>query len=112
MKQLIREIEPNLKLYRDDETGIAWIKDGYSGIEISIHPNVHSYDTVEGMKELGYWGINDRIVKGHDCLYNIDKVSPPSFNRSSLYEFEQIITKVLTKECKCKGCLERNKSEE
>ena len=107
MKQLIREIEPNFSLYRDDETGIAWIEDGYTGIEISIHPNVQAYGTVEGMKELGYWGINDRTVKSHGCIYNIDKVSIPSLNYSLLHELVQIVLN----ECKCQACLERKSNE-
>lgn len=104
MKQLIRKIEPNFSLYRDDENGIAWIEDGYTGIEISIHPTVQAYGTVEGMKELGYWGINDRTVKSHGCIYNIDKVSMPLLNRSSLHELVQIVLN----ECKCQACQEKN----
>ena len=107
MKQLIREIEQNLSLYRDDETGIAWIEDGHTGIEVSIHPNIHASGSVEGMKKQGYWEINDRTVKSHDYIYNIDKVSITSLNNSLLYELEQIVLN----ECKCKGCLERKSNE-
>jgi len=103
MKQLIREIEQSINLYRDDETGIAWIEDGHTGIEVSIHPNIHASGSVEGMKKQGYWGMNDRTVKSHDYIYNIDNVSITSLNDSLLYELEQIVAK----ECKCQACQER-----
>lgn len=53
-KRFIREIEPYTKLYRDDKNGIAWIEDGSTGLEISVHPNIHKSGSVIGMKNLGF----------------------------------------------------------
>ena len=71
-KTLIREIRPYVKLYRDPKTGIAWIENGSTGTATSIHPNIASSGSVAGMKKRGYWGTNDRTVKSHGFIYNID----------------------------------------
>ena len=54
MKQFIKRIEEHVKLCRDDQNGIAWIEDGRTGLEISIHANIHYSGSVTGMKKLRY----------------------------------------------------------
>lgn len=97
-KQYIREIKPYANLYKDTNTGIAWIKDGSSGCSFSVHANIDSSGSVRGMKERGYWGKNDRTVKSHGFIYNID-----SFVCDKDNEFEKIVAE----ECTCQGCIER-----
>lgn len=72
MKQLIKEVAPYKKLYRDTRTGIAWIEDGTVGLGHSCHANIDETGSVRGMKARGYWGKNDRTVKSHGWIYNID----------------------------------------
>lgn len=98
MKQFIRSIEHHVNLYRDDKTGIAWIKDGRTGLEISVHVNIDSSGSVSGMKSLGYWTKNDRTVKSHGWIYNID-----SFVCDKDNELEMIVAD----ECRCQACIQR-----
>lgn len=103
MKQFIKEIEPSRILYRDDKTGIAWIEDGYTGCGISIHPNISSDGSVRGMKKQGYWRKEDRTVRSHGFIYNIDHVSF-SWDKDSPYYNLELLVAI---ECRCQGCLER-----
>ena len=73
-KVLLQVIRPHVKLYRDPRTGIAWVEDGTAGIGHSCHPNISSSGSVRGMKDRGYWGKNDRTVRSHGFIYNIDHV--------------------------------------
>lgn len=98
MKQFIREIKENVNLYRDDNTGIAWIEDGTAGIEISVHANIHSTGSIVGMKNCGYWGKKDRTVRSHGWIYDID-----TFVCDDNNELEMIVAD----ECRCQGCIER-----
>jgi hypothetical protein len=66
-----------VKLYRDDSTGIAWLEDGTSGTGTSAHPSIHGTGSVRGMKDRGYWGKDDRTVRSHGFLYNIDQPIHP-----------------------------------
>ena len=98
MKQFIRQIEEHVILYRDNKSGIAWIEDGKTGLEISAHSNIDSSGSVAGMKNLGYWGKKDRTIRSHGWIYNID-----SFVCDKDNELEMIVAD----ECRCQGCLER-----
>lgn len=98
MKQLIRQIEEHVILYRDDKNGIAWIEDGRTGLGISVHSNIDVSGSVSGMKALGYWGKKDRTVRSHGWIYNID-----SFVCDKDNELEMIVAD----ECRCQGCIER-----
>ena len=98
MKVHIREINKHVNLYRDDKTGIAWIADGRTGSGISIHPNISASGSVAGMKSKGYWSKNDRIVRSHGFIYNIDRLAFNKYN-----DLERIVTN----ECMCKACQER-----
>lgn len=64
--------DPYLKLYRDPKTGIAWIEDGHAGVAHSCHPNISSSGSVAQMKRKGWWSKNDRTVRSHGFIYNID----------------------------------------
>lgn len=98
MKVLVREIEPHVRLFRDDRNGIAWIEDGRVGIGVSVHPNIDATGSVRGMKERGYWGKNDRTVRSHGWQFNIDL-----FCCRADDELEQIVAR----ECRCQACIER-----
>lgn len=98
MKQFIRKIEEHVILYRDDKTGIAWIEDGKTGSEISVHSNINVSGNVSGMKNLGYWRKKDRTVRSHSRIYNID---------SFVYDKENKLEMIVADECRCQGCLER-----
>lgn len=97
-KQFIREVKPYAKLYKDTITGITWIEDGSTGLGISVHANIDGSGSVAGMKNLGYWGKNDRTVRTHGFIYNID-----SFVCDKDNELEMIVAN----ECTCQGCIER-----
>lgn len=97
-KQFIKEVKPHRNLYRDTTTGIAWIEDGTSGCAISVHANIQKSGSVRGMKNLGYWRKNDRIVRSHGFQYNIDTLV---YNKDN--ELEQIVAN----ECMCQACVER-----
>lgn len=73
MKRLIKTINENIKVYRDDKTGIAWIENGVTGNIHSCHPNIDATGSVSGMKKLGYWGKKDIIIKTNGFQYNISK---------------------------------------
>lgn len=99
-KQFIREVKTHAKLYKDTVTGIAWIEDGSTGLGFSVHANIDSSGSVVGMKNLGYWSKNDRTVRSHGFIYNID-----SFVCNKENKFEMIVAN----ECTCQGCVERRK---
>lgn len=103
MKRFIRKIEEHVNLYRDDKNGIAWIEDGRTGIEISVHANISSSGSISGMKSLGYWGNNDRTVRSHGWIYNIDSLVCDKKN-----DLEMIVAE----ECRCQGCIERRMKKE
>lgn len=100
MKCFIREVKPYANLYRDNKTGIAWIEDSGTGLGVSVHPNIDISGSVRGMKDRGYWGRNDRVVKSHGWNYNIDRFVCDKDN-----ELECIVAD----ECMCQGCIERRK---
>lgn len=67
------EIRPHVRLFRDPVTGIAWVEDGTTGSAHSAHPNIHISGSVEGMRDRGYWGRNERTVTCNGWIYNIDR---------------------------------------
>jgi len=95
-KQLIKEIEPYVKLYRDVKTGIAWIENGKVGLGHSAHPNIHSSGSVKGMKNKGYWNKDDKTVRSHGFIYNISKLV-----------VTDELDKVAADYCRCEVCIER-----
>lgn len=98
MTEFLYEGEPGVKLYRDTETGIAWIEDGRVGLGISIHPNIDESGCPEGMITRGYWGENDRLVKSHGWIYNTDR-----FVCNENDKLERIVANA----CMCEACMER-----
>lgn len=100
MKQFIREITPYAKLYRDNRNGIAWIEDGSTGLGHSCHPNISQSGSVIGMKQLGYWGREDRTVRSHGWVYNIDRFAIDTKDKLDL---------IVANECMCQACIERRR---
>lgn len=94
-KKLVKEI----RVYRDDKTGIAWVENG-SGLRYSCHPNIDVSGSVEGMKSLGYWGKDDIVVRSHGFQYNISRLAVDEGN-----EFEMLAAQ----ECMCQVCIRRRK---
>lgn len=98
MKQLVRNVCGSFNLYRDDATGIAWIKDGRTGLGISVHANIDSTGSVAGMKAKGYWRRTDRTVRSHGWIYNIDSFVCDKNDRLEM---------IVADECRCQGCIDR-----
>src|SRR5688572_5302691 len=71
-KVLIKKVGEYANLYRDPESGIAWVEDGSTGMGHSAHPNIDASGSVSGMKRLGYWHWGDRTKRSHGFIYNID----------------------------------------
>jgi hypothetical protein len=96
MKRLIKEVKPNANLYIDDNTGIAWIEDGSTGMGHSVHPNIDITGSVRGMKDRGYWGKHDKIVRSHGWQYNISK-----------FVISDELDNIVADYCQCECCKER-----
>lgn len=88
----------NANLHRDPKTGLAWIHDGSTGLNVSVHPNISRTGSVAGMKRLGYWGENDVVVPVGSYYYNISR-----FVCDKNDPFERF----LANECMCAGCIAR-----
>jgi len=73
MKQHIKNIREYVALYRDTKTGIAWVEDGTTGLGHSAHLNIDATGSIRGMKNRGYWKKDDRCIKSHGFIYNIDR---------------------------------------
>lgn len=99
-ENFVRQIEPGIELYRDRVSGIAWAEDHSTGLGISVHPNIDETGSVDGMVNLGYWRKDDRVVKSHGWIYNIDRLA---------YDSNDPIEAIVASECRCAACLERRK---
>lgn len=73
-RELIKKIDEITDLYRDSNTGIAWVENGHTGCGHSAHPNIDASGSVKGMKKRGYWREEDRTVRSHGFIYNIDRL--------------------------------------
>lgn len=71
-KRILRVVSEHVVLYRDDRTGISWVEDGTTGNGHTCHASIDATGSVRGMKKLGYWRKNDRTVRSHGYIYNID----------------------------------------
>jgi hypothetical protein len=85
-----------VKLYRNDETGIAWVEDGTSGTGHSAHPNISATGSITGIRNLGYWKKDERCVRSHGFIYNIDRLS-----------VSDELDEIAAQECRCQACIER-----
>ena len=73
-KQLIKQIDEHAALYRDNNTGLAWVEDGRAGCSHSCHPNIDETGSVKGMKDRGYWAKDCKTLKSHGWIYNVSRV--------------------------------------
>ena len=73
-KVFLSKVRPHVVLYRDSRTGIAWVEDGTAGIAYSCHPNISARGSVVGMKKRGFWRADDRTIRSHGFIYNIDSL--------------------------------------
>ncbi len=94
--ELIAHIGDWKDVYRNVNTGIAFVQDGSTGMRHSCHANIDASGSVRGMKKLGYWGKDDRTVKCNGTIYNV-----------SSYVVSDELDKVAAKYCECIGCLKR-----
>lgn len=94
----VRNVGHCAELHRDRKNGIAWIKDGSTGLGHSCHANIDVTGSVRGMKVLGYWGKEDRTVRSHGFIYNIDTFVVDEGNPYDVLAAE---------ECQCASCIER-----
>ena len=95
-KRLIKNIKEYADLYIDDNTGIAWIENGTTGTENSVHSNIDVTGSIKGMKKLGYWKKDDKIVKSHGSYYNI-----------STLVISDKLDEIVAEYCKCEECENR-----
>ena len=91
-KELIEEITDFIGLYRDPETGIAWVEDGRTGNGHSAHPNIHSSGLVGGMVSKGFWSQQFKTVKSRGFIYNI-----------AVCTVHDPLDELARKHCKCGG---------
>ncbi len=75
MKNLIKQLDDNRILFRDRQTGIAWVDDYFTGLGYSCHPNIDVTGSPEGMVNLGYWQKSDILVRSHGFIYNTSKLA-------------------------------------
>lgn len=73
-KQLIAHLNAHANVYRDRKTGIAWVEDYRTGTGHTCHPSISETGSIRGMKQQGYWGKDDLIVKSHGFYHNIDRL--------------------------------------
>lgn len=92
MKVHVRTIKQYVELFRDTRSGIAWVEDGTSGCGHTCHPNIDASGSVAGMKQLGYWRREDRTIRSHGFIYNIDRLV-----------VTQELDEIARQECRCGG---------
>jgi hypothetical protein len=88
----VRQIQPHAALFRDPKTGIAWVEDGSTGMGHTAHANIASSGSVAQMKRKGFWGKEDRAVRSHGFIYNIDSCI-----------VSNDLDRVARNECRCGG---------
>lgn len=54
------------------DSEIATIEDRRTGLTHSPHPSISSSGSVDGMRKKGYWGAEERTLRGGNFIYNID----------------------------------------
>ena len=92
-KVLLQEIAPYQRLYRDPQTGIAWVEDGTTGTGHSAHPNIDASGSIRGMKANGYWQKDDVCVRSHGFIFNVSR-------RVISGDLDQLAADA----CQCAGC--------
>ena len=98
MKRRISKIDEHRDLFRESETGIAWIEDRTTGLNISVHANISDTGSVAGMKNLGRWSRNARTVRSHGFIYNID---------TFICDINNELERIVANACKCAACTGR-----
>lgn len=93
-KVLLQQVDPYVRLYRDDRTGIAWVENGHTGLRHSAHPNIDASGSVRGMKSLGYWARDAKTVRSHGFIYNISQLA---------YNADDPLDMLALQNCRCGG---------
>lgn len=100
-KSFVRDLAEHVELHRDPKNGIAWVKDGRTGMGHSAHPNIDSTGSVKGMISRGFWRPDAVIVRSHGYIFNTSVVSATD-------EYDR----VAAQNCQCRKCLLRRVSHE
>ena len=74
MLEEIRKLDDTATLYRDNRTGIAFVRDSVRGCSWSVHPSISTSGSVNGMRKLGYWEKEDKVVRCHGAYINTSHV--------------------------------------
>lgn len=93
---LLDEFAPGIRLYRDGQSGIAWVEDGRTGCNHSAHPNISDRGSVTAMAAKGWWQEGTRTARSHGFIYNVDQVVQSD-------ELDGIALRF----CECRGCMGR-----
>ena len=94
--ELIAHVGDWKDVYRNVNTGIAFVQDGSTGIQHSCHANIDASGSIRGMKERGYWGKKDRCIKCNGFIYNIDTLV-----------IHDDLDRIASDNCMCQACKER-----
>lgn len=94
-KQKVADLGRYRVLYRDVDSGIAWVENGRAGLGHTCHPNIDGSGSVAGLISRGWWKRDDRKIRSHGFIYNVDQ-----FILSDILDF------VAACHCTCPGCLE------
>ena len=94
--ELIEHVGEFTDVYRNKNTGVAFVYNAQKGTKYSCHPNIEADGSVREMKKSGAWGRKDRIVRGNGYIYDIDILS---------VNFP--VDAIAAKHCMCVACQER-----
>lgn len=94
--EYVKHIGDYKDLYRNTNTGIAFINDGSTGLRHSCHSNIDASGSIRGMKERGFWGKKDRCIKCNGFIYNIDTLV-----------IHDDLDRIASENCMCQACKAR-----
>ena len=101
MLEEIRKLDDTTTLYRDNRTGIAFVRDSVRGCSWSVHPSISTSGSVNGMRKLGHWEKEDKVVRCHGAYINTSHVVIDN-------EYDEI----LARECMCQECIRRRETQQ
>ena len=94
--ELIAHVGDWKDVYRNVNTGIAFVHDGITGVRHSCHSNIDVSGSISGMKARGYWGKKDRCITCNGNTYNIDTLV-----------IQNDLDRIASEACMCPACKER-----
>ena len=88
----LQTIDDHIILYRDTDTGIAWVANGHTGLRHTPHPNIDASGSVTGMIQRGYWPPDATPVECGGFIYN-----------TSIAIVEDDLDRLAAENCLCGG---------